>query len=99
MDNEKILREILATTRETRDMVNSMNKQRRFANFIWAIKWIIIIFLLYGAYTAAQPYIDSATQTINSINNFGVQVNALKNTDPKSFTDFVTSQFKKSFVK
>ncbi len=95
MDNEKLIRELLATTRETRDMVNSINKQRRFSNFLTAVKYIIIIFLLYGAYSTVQPYIDTATQTMNNINNISAQANTLKNVDQKSFTDYITSQIKK----
>ena len=94
MNNEQLLKEILAQVRETRDIVNSMNKQRRFANFIWAIKWIIILFVLYGAYSAAQPYLQIATQTINNVNNLNSQVQQL-NSMP---TNSIQNMFKR-FVK
>jgi hypothetical protein len=63
---EKLLREILATVKENRDMINALNNQRRFANFMFFVKWIVIAGLAYGAYSAAAPYIQSANTTVQS---------------------------------
>ena len=56
---EKLLREIL----------NAINNQRRFSNFMFFVKWIIIAGLAYGIYSAASPYIQSANNTMNSAND------------------------------
>lgn len=66
---EKILRELLAISKENRDMLTAINSQRRLSNVFFFIKWTIVIALAYGAYQAAQPFIETASQTVNQINS------------------------------
>jgi hypothetical protein len=65
---EKLLKEILAVAKENRQILNAINNQRRFSNFMFFIKWIIIAGLAYGVYTAAAPYMQTANKTMQSAN-------------------------------
>jgi uncharacterized protein YlxW (UPF0749 family) len=100
---EKILREILATTKENNDILRSLNMQRRWTNTFWAFKWLVIIILAYGAYQAASPYIEQAQNTytqaqdaLNSINSLNQQAQQLQNNiQQKNFTDFLKTEIQK----
>ena len=94
MEQEKILKEILNEVHDTRNMVSSMNKQRRFANFVWAIKWLVIAGALYGAYSAAQPYFKIAGDTVKNVNNLNSQVQQLNSIPTNAMQNFL-----KQFVK
>jgi hypothetical protein len=63
---EKMLRELYYLTLENNQMLNSINSQRRFANFIWGIKWIIIIGILIGTYQTLLPYFSTFEQILES---------------------------------
>lgn len=99
---EKMLRELLAVTRENNEILRSLNLQRRWVNFFWFFKWFIIAALAYSAYQAASPYIDQAQATynqaqdaLNSINNLNGQAQQFQNVDQKSFTEFLQKEIQK----
>jgi predicted PurR-regulated permease PerM len=103
---EKMLRELLAITRENNEILRSLNLQRRWVNFFWFFKWFVIAAIAYSAYQAASPYIDQAQATynqaqsaLNSINTLNTNINAstqqLQNIDQKSFTNFLQQEIKK----
>ncbi len=98
---EKMLRELLAITRENNEILHGLNTQRRWANFFWIFKWFIILALAYSAYLASRPYIDQAQATytqaqeaLGSINNLSNQAKQIQNVDQKTFTDFITKTIK-----
>jgi uncharacterized protein YbcV (DUF1398 family) len=92
---EKILREILATTKENNDILRSLNMQRKWVNFFWFFKWLIVAAIAYSAYLAATPYIEQAQQTINGLQNLNTQVQQMQNMDQKSFTNFLRGEIEK----
>ncbi len=99
---EKMLRELLAMTRENNEILRSLNLQRRWVNFFWFFKWVVVAAIAYSAYQAASPYIDQAQATynqaqdaLNSINNLNGQAQQLQNVDQKSFTEFLQKEIKK----
>lgn len=67
---EKMLKELLALTRENNDMLHAINSQRRISNFLFFVKWIIILGLIYGAYQASLPYFQTLTTTVSKLNEF-----------------------------
>jgi hypothetical protein len=77
--DEKILREILAVTKENRDILNAINNQRRFANFMFFVKWVVIAGLAYGTYQAALPYIQKANNTMETANDAMNQLQQFSN--------------------
>lgn len=91
---EKILREILAVTKENNDILRKLNLQRKFNYYYWVLKWFVIAFVAYTAYQAATPYIESAQQTINNINDLNNQAKQMSG-DQKSFTDFLKNEIQK----
>ncbi len=99
---EKILREILAITKENNNILRDLNFQRRWSLFFWVFKWFVVAAVAYSAYLAATPYIEQAQETynntqdaLNNINQLGDQVKQIKNTDQKSFTDFLKTEVEK----
>jgi hypothetical protein len=99
---EKMLRELLAITRENNEILRSLNIQRKWVNFFWFFKWLIVAAIAYSAYQAASPYIDQAQATynqaqnaLNSINNLNSQAQQLQNVDQKSFTEFLQKEIQK----
>ncbi len=99
MDEEKTQRELLILTRENNDILHKLNTQRKLETFMWIFKWLVFAFIAYGAYIAASPYIESAQQTMDSINNLSAQAEQVKNMDKKSFTDFIKTQLNKAVGK
>lgn len=100
--DEKILRELLAITRENNEILRSLNLQRRWVTFFWVFKWLLVAALAYSAYKAASPYIDQAQTTytqaqdaLNGITNFNTQAKQMQNMDQKSFSEFLQSEIKK----
>ena len=91
---EKILREILAITKENNEILRSLNFQRRWSLFFWIFKWFVVAAVAYSAYLAATPYIEQAQETysqaqdaISGLNNFNKQIQ--QNTNQKSTSDFL----------
>lgn len=100
-NDEKMLRELLAITRENNEILRSLNLQRRWVNFFWFFKWFIIAALAYSAYQAASPYINQAQQTynqaqdaLNQLNSAGQQIQQF-GSDQKTFTNFLQTEIKK----
>ncbi len=91
---EKILREILAVTRENNEILRTLNFQRRWINIFSIIKWLIVIGLAYSAYVAATPYIEQAQATIEGIQNLNTQVQQIGSSE-KSFTEFLKAEVEK----
>lgn len=99
---EKMLRELLAITRENNEILRSLNLQRRWVNFFWFFKWVIVAAIAYSAYQAASPYIDQAQATysqaqnaLNGLNNLNAQAQQLQTVDQKSFTEFLQKEIQK----
>ena len=101
--DEKMLRELLAISRENNEMLRSLNLQRKWVNFFWVFKWFIIAALAYSAYQAASPYIDQAQNTynqaqtaLNGLNNLNAQAQQMQNAaTQKSFTEFLQKEIQK----
>lgn len=91
---EKILREILAVTRENNEILRTLNLQRRWSLFFWIFKWFVIAALACSAYLAATPYIEQAQETMDGINNLNTQVKQM-NSGEKTFTDFLKTEIEK----
>ena len=71
MDNqEKMLRELLAITKENREMIKAINTQRRFSNMFFFLKWVIIIGIIYGVYQTAMPYLNVFNGAVGKLNQF-----------------------------
>jgi hypothetical protein len=103
---EKMLRELLAVTRENNEILRSLNLQRRWVNFFWFFKWVVVAAIAYSAYQAASPYIDQAQATysqaqnaLNSINSLGGQAQQMNTIDQKSFTEFLQKEIQKRIGK
>jgi hypothetical protein len=92
---EKILREILAVTKENNEILRSLNTHRRWLTFYWFFKWFVILAIAYTAYQAATPYIESAQNAVNSINNFNGQVQDLKSMNQDSFFNYLRNEVEK----
>ncbi len=92
---EKILREILATTKENNEMLRKLNLHRRFLTFYWFFKWLLIAAIAYSAYLAASPYIESAQETISNINDLNTQAQQFKQMDQKSFSEYLREEISK----
>ncbi len=92
---EKILREILAVTKENNEILRTLNLQRRWSLFFWVFKWFVVAALAYSAYLAATPYIEQAQQTIDGIQNINAQIKQVNSTSNKSFTDFLKTEIEK----
>ncbi len=99
---EKMLRELLAITRENNEILRSLNLQRRWVNFFWFFKWIVVAAIAYSAYQAASPYIDQAQATysqaqsaLNGLSNLNAQAQQIQNVDQRSFTEFLQKEIKK----
>ena len=102
MNDEKMLRELLAITRENNEMLRALNLQRKWINFFWIFKWFIIAALAYSAYKAASPYIDQAQNTYNQaqdalqgLNNLNSQAKQIQTVDQKTFTEFLQKEIQK----
>lgn len=91
---EKILRELLAITKENNEILKTLNLQRRWSLFFWVFKWLMIAGIAYSAYLAASPYIQQAQATIDGIQSFNTQVQGI-NQDSKNFTDFLKNEIEK----
>ena len=91
---EKILREILAITKENNEILRTLNLQRRWSLFFWVFKWLVIAGIAYSAYLAASPYIEQAQATIDGIQNFNNQMQGM-NEGQKNFTDFLKNEIEK----
>jgi hypothetical protein len=91
---EKILRELLAITKENNEILRSLNMQRRWSLFFWVFKWLVIAAIAYSAYLAASPYIEQAQATMDGIQSFNTQVQGI-NQDSKNFTDFLKNEIEK----
>ncbi len=71
MDNQdKILKELIALTRENHDMLKAINTQRRFSNVFFIFKWIIVLGIIYGVYQSAVPYLSVFNNTVGQLNQF-----------------------------
>lgn len=92
---EKILREILAVTKENNEILRTLNLQRRWSLFFWVVKQFVVAALAYSAYLAATPYIEQAQQTIDGIQNINAQIKQVNSTSNKSFTDFLKTEIEK----
>ena len=92
---EKILREILAITKENNAILRDLNFQRRWSMFFWIFKWFVIAAVAYSAYLAATPYIEQAQETIDGLNNLSNQAKQMQNMNQKSFTDFIKTEIEK----
>lgn len=93
---EKILREILAITKENNEMIAGLTRHRKIVTFMWFFKWIVFAIIAYSAYVAATPYIESAQATMQSINSLSEQAEQLKNMDRRSFSEFLKDQYAKA---
>lgn len=96
---EKILREILAVTRENNEILRTLNFQRRWSNVFWFFKWLLVAAIAYSAYLASKPYIDQAQATYeqaqSALNSINAQTEQLQNLNQKSFTDFLKAEVEK----
>ncbi len=98
---EKILREILAVTRENNQILRDMNFQRRWTFVLWIFKWLVVAAIAYSAYIAATPYIEQAQQTynqaqdtLNGLSNLNSQAKQIQQNE-KTFTDFIKAEVQK----
>lgn len=103
---DKILRELLAVTKENNEILRSLNLQRRWENFFWVFKWLVIAAIAYSAYLAASPYIEQAQNTynqaqeaLNGLNSLNTQAQQLQNVDQKTFTEFLQKEIQKRLEK
>lgn len=93
---EKLLREILATAKENNELLRKLNTQRKLNYFYFCLKWGLVALIAYSAYMAATPYIESAQETINNINDFNNQAKQMQqNFNQKSFSDFLKQEIQK----
>ncbi len=77
-ESKKLLDATFALAEENNKMLHSMRRSMRMARIMSFVYWAFIIGSAVGAYYFVQPYIDQllsvytgATETINSIKNFG----------------------------
>ena len=77
-ESKEMLKEALELSQENNKMLHSMRRSMRMARIMSFVYWAFIIGSAIGAYYFIQPYIDQvlsvyagATDTINSIKNFG----------------------------
>lgn len=75
---KKLLRENLELSQENNRLLRKMNRARIFGTVFWALKWVVIIGLSYGAYVYIQPYIESVLSLTESISG---GVNKINNVD------------------
>ena len=77
MDEElkSLLKENLEISRENLKILKKMNRARIFGSVFWAIKWIVIIGLSYGAYVYIEPYFKSLLGTVSNLTS---EVNEIK---------------------
>lgn len=92
---EKILREILAITKENNEILHKLNFQRKWLTFYWVFKWLLVAAIAYSAYLAATPYIEQAQATLDGIQNFNTQAKQIQSMDQKSFVDFLKNEVQK----
>ena len=102
--NQEKLDEMYEMIQENNEILRSLLRRERIANFMRILYWLFIIGTLLGVYYYAQPYMLKITENFSSLQNAITNVNNNLNTVGgqlpetkaiRSFLDVIKSFFNK----
>lgn len=71
---EEKLDKLTEMVEEERRMIKGIYTRARWATFFRVVYWSVIVLAAFGAYVWLQPYVDRIKETLDSFNQFRVDV-------------------------
>ena len=72
-ENQK-LDDLIKLTRENNEILHGMRRHQRFASFVRALYWVVIIGVSVGSYYLVQPYFKAASDTYQKITGASINI-------------------------
>ncbi|RJQ32772.1 hypothetical protein C4572_00550 [Candidatus Parcubacteria bacterium] len=74
-----LLRENIRISKENLEILRKMNRSRIYGNIFWAVKWVIILGISFGAYYYVNQYLAKFMDSFDQFRGGVENINKISN--------------------